>query len=168
MELKSGAWLYSDCVFNNIIYDGFIEHIPNINSHALPDKMTWALELYNKPNTLHDVLPRLKPLIDTNKYGKYYIFNSPTFSIIKVISGQIDAYIGLDYKGQSEEIGSIKCNAYLLAPILFIANKAHLTITDTSSHSVTNKNLFDDKLKLDLIITSPLLHSKVSSLLYMP
>lgn len=167
-ELKSEAWLYADQKFDGIIWNGFSGYIPNPNLNASTEDMRWILEIYNNKSIYdNNIWKNVQKLIEANKSGRLYVFNSPTFSILKVISGQVDAYINIDNNVVTDDSNN-KLNAnqaYLFAPIFFIANKANLLITNTNHHFVVNKDIFSEEFKSDCIIATPILHAKISSLL---
>lgn len=177
MELKTGAWIYADTQNENLIYQGFSFAIPNLNINACLDNMFWTFEFNGHPVNL--MINAYGHLIDkTANKGGVFIFNSATYSILKIITGQCDAYVDIGNRilkdnpallPAFEQVGNGKVLhlfPYDIAAITFIAQKAGVTITDGYNASLATTKL----LSLDWInqqsciaAANPKLHAAIGA-----
>lgn len=154
MEIKSGAWIYADITSNSILSGGFVQKLPNLNHLANANNMFWTFEVNGHPTSL--ILPKIGFLIDrTANSGGVFIFNSATYSILKIITGQLDAYIDIgnrllkdnvDLLEQFQSVGNGKVLhlfPYDIAAIVFIASKAGVYLTDAYGNSLDTTKLLD-------------------------
>lgn len=152
MELKTGAWIYADIENENITSKGFHFSIPNLNKNACLDTMFWTFEFNGHPVNL--MVNAYGHLIDkTANKGGVFIFNSATYSILKIITGQCDAYVDIGNRilkdntkllPDFERVGNGKVLhlfPYDIAAIAFIAKKTGVTISDGYNRSLATTKL---------------------------
>jgi myo-inositol-1(or 4)-monophosphatase len=154
MEIKSGAWLYAQRDREGLLYKGFGFKVPRINHHANLERMFWSFEFNGHPARL--MTAAYGHLIDkTANKGGCFIFNSATFSIVKIVTGQLDAYVdignrllrdtpALEPEFRGVGLGSVlHLFPYDIAAINLIAEKAGVVITDAYGRKLANTRLRD-------------------------
>lgn len=152
MEIKNGAWIYGD--LNGIKSSGFTQNIPHLSPNTQTDKMFWSIEFNGHPMSL--MTAAYENLInDSANSGGVFIFNSASFSISRIITGQMDAYVDIGnriYKDHPHTTskfleagkGSIlHLFPYDIAAAVFLAKLAGLAITDAYGNALDNTNLLD-------------------------
>ncbi|WP_263140090.1 inositol monophosphatase family protein [Pseudomonas sp. RIT-PI-AD] len=153
MEIKSGAWLYGDKTLG-LVSDGFRQRIPNLSPTRETRFMFWSIEFNGHPMGL--MADAYAHLVDTSaNSGGVFIFNSATYSISRIITGQLDAYVDIGNRvlkdhPQTEAAfrkagrGSIlHLFPYDIAAAVFLAKLAGVTITDAYGNSLGGTDLMD-------------------------
>lgn len=154
MELKTGAWMYADHNNPNIRYGGYQDKLPNLNKQASLENMFWSFELNGHPAKL--MVDAWGHIVDQSaNRGGVFLFNSASYSILKIITGQLDAYIDVGNRilkdnttllPMFQKVGNGKVLhlfPYDIAAISFIAEKAGVIITDAYGKSLNTTKLLD-------------------------
>jgi len=144
---------------------------PNID----PDQMFWSMEFNGHPARI--MTHCLGDLIDASaNKGGVFIFNSASFSISRVITGQLDCYVDIgnritrDVPSLDEDfrrVGNGKLLhlfPYDIAAAVYIAERAGAVITDAYGQSLGNTRLLDissGNLQSCIAASNPTLHAKV-------
>ncbi|MEA2231525.1 MAG: monophosphatase [Solirubrobacteraceae bacterium] len=153
-EVKSGAWMYADNGSQGIATNGFDGPIPTLCPTVELERMFWSLEFNGHPARL--MVDAYGHLIDASaNRGAVYVFNSASFSISRIISGQMDAYVDIgnrllrDRPELEEDFrrvghGSIlHLFPYDIAASVYLAKRAGVTITDGYGDSLDSTLLLD-------------------------
>ncbi|HEV7806422.1 MAG TPA: inositol monophosphatase family protein [Solirubrobacteraceae bacterium] len=154
-EVKSGAWMYAEDGTDGIASGGFDMTIPTLCPTVELERMFWSLEFNGHPAQL--MIDAYGHLIDASaNRGAVYVFCSASFSISRIISGQMDAYVDIgnrvlrDHPETEPDFrrvghGSIlHLFPYDIAASVYLAKRAGMTITDAYGASL------DDTLLLDI------------------
>jgi len=154
-EVKSGAWMYADAGSEGISSGGYRGAVPCLGENADLERMFWSIEFNGHPADL--MVQAFGHLVDASaNRGAVYVFNSASFSISRIITGQMDAYadIGnrllrdhpkLEAAFRRVGHGSIlHLFPYDIAASVYLAKRAGVTITDGYGRSL------DDTLLLDI------------------
>lgn len=153
MEIKSGAWLYGD-ERDGLVSDGFRHLVPNLSRTRDTRTMFWSIEFNGHPMGL--MADAYGALVDKSaNSGGVFVFNSATYSITRIITGQLDAYVDIGNRllkdhPQTEAAfrhagrGSIlHLFPYDIAAAVYLAKLAGVTITDAYGHSLDDTDLMD-------------------------
>lgn len=153
-ELKSGAYIYGDCYHNNLFYKGYFTPLPNISNQKDMRNMFWSIEFNGHPAEL--MTQAYGHIIDYSaNNGGIFIFNSASFSISRIITGQLDAYVDIGNRllkdnpsllQRFKNVGNGKVLhlfPYDIAASVFLAEKAGIIITDAYGNSLKNTLLTD-------------------------
>lgn len=154
MELKTGAWVYADVKNRNIKYSGYHTKLPKLNQSAAMENMFWSFEFNGHPTKL--MVEAWGHLVDkTANRGGVFLFNSASYSILKIITGQLDAYLDVGNRilkdnptllTQFQKVGNgqvLHLFPYDIAAVSFIAEKAGIIITDGYGKSLKTTKLLD-------------------------
>ncbi|MER6687359.1 hypothetical protein [Streptomyces olivaceoviridis] len=96
-EVKIGQWMYADVHCNGIESGGYPDPVPNVGKTEDPERMFWSLEFNGHPARL--MIDAYGHLVDAYaNRGGVYVFNSASFSISRIITGQMDAYVGIGHR----------------------------------------------------------------------
>ncbi|KKB75473.1 MULTISPECIES: inositol monophosphatase family protein [Bacillus] len=155
LELKSGAYMYGDIYTASIFSEGFDGKLPNMSSVTELKHMFWSLEFNGHPAQL--MTSAYGHLIDLSaNNGGVFVFNSASYSISRIITGQMDAYVDIGNRLLKDDPGLLPdfqkvgngkvlhLFPYDIAASVFLAKKAGVVITDAYGHSL------DDTLLTDL------------------
>lgn len=153
-ELKSGYYIYGDCYHKNIFYEGYPMSLPNLSSNTDLRNMFWSIEFNGHP--IEIMTTAYGSLIDyTANNGGLFIFNSASFSISRIITGQMDAYVDIGNRllkdnpqlmplFQSVGNGKIlHLFPYDIAASVFLAEKSGVIITDAYGKMLQDTLLTD-------------------------
>ncbi len=92
MELKNGAWIYAAADRPGVQAEGYQLPLPRLSGNDRLEKMFWSFELNGHPMAL--MQHALGHLVDRSaNSGGVFVFNSASFSITRLITGQLDAYV---------------------------------------------------------------------------
>jgi myo-inositol-1(or 4)-monophosphatase len=140
LEIKNGSWIYGDD-HTGLASAGFGYDLPRLSRNIELDRMFWSIEFNGHPMRL--MADAYAHLVDASaNSGGIFVFNSATFSISRVITGQLDAYVDIgnrilkDHPHTEAEFrragrGSIlHLFPYDIAAATYLARLAGLTITD--------------------------------------
>ncbi len=150
-EFKNDVWFYSDYTQNDISVTGAaIKLSPNTDIN----NMFWSMEFNGHPARL--MTYSLGDLIDLSaNQGGIFIFNSSTYSISRIITGQLDAYVDIgnrllkDVPELDEEfrrVGNgqiLHLFPYDISAAVYLAKKAGVVITDAYGNDLGNTRLAD-------------------------
>lgn len=153
-EIKTGNAMYADVHCTGIAAEGYPGPVPTLSTTADPERMFWSIEFNGHPMAL--MREAYGHLVDASaNRGAVYVFNSATFSISRIITGQMDAYVDVgnrilkDRPGTEAEFrrvghGSIlHLFPYDIAAAVFLAKRAGITITDGYGASLDGTLLLD-------------------------
>jgi len=154
LEIKSGAWLYADTVSPGIDAAGYSHPVPSLSKNIDLDRMFWSIEFNGHPMRL--MTHAYEHLVNRSaNSGGVFIFNSASFSITRLITGQLDAYVDIgnrilrDYPSTEQDFreagrGSVlHLFPYDIAASVFLARRAGVTITDAYGDSLDGMLLLD-------------------------
>jgi myo-inositol-1(or 4)-monophosphatase len=152
-ELQSGRELYASRD-GGLECFGYDRPIPPAQRAPSLEQMFWSFEVNGHPTAL--VFECLGHLIDaTANPGGVFIFNSASFSISRVVTGQLDAYVDVGNRilkdrpatrAAFERAGHghiLHLFPYDIAASVLIAEKAGVVITDAYGRSLGATRLLD-------------------------
>jgi len=155
-EIKTGNWMYADAHSEGITAAGYPGPVPALSSTVDPERMFWSIEFNGHPMEL--MREAYGHLVDASaNRGAVYVFNSASFSISRIITGQMDAYADVgnrilkDRPGTEADFrrvghGSIlHLFPYDIAASVFLAKRAGVTITDGYGATLDGTLLLDIK-----------------------
>lgn len=92
LELTTGRWLHTDG--QTLTSNGYSHPIPSLTQVTDLTRMFWSIEFNGHPmqlmaNAYSDIVD------DSANTGGVFIFNSATFSISRIVTGQLDAYVDI-------------------------------------------------------------------------
>jgi myo-inositol-1(or 4)-monophosphatase len=153
-EIKTGHWMYADASAPRIESCGYLTPVPQPSSVVDLERMFWSLEFNGHPAQL--MLNAYGHLIDASaNRGGVYVFNSASFSISRIITGQMDAYVDIgnrllrDHPATEADFrrvghGSIlHLFPYDIAASVYLAERAGVTITDGYGNTLHDTLLLD-------------------------
>lgn len=153
-EIKTGHWLYADAASPGIESSGYDGGLPRLGTTTELERMFWTLEFNGHPADL--MIRCYGHLIDLSaNRGAVYVVNSASFSISRIITGQMDAYVDIgnrllrDHPETEAEFrrvghGSIlHLFPYDIAASVYLAERAGVVITDAYGNSLHDTRLLD-------------------------
>lgn len=174
-ELKSGAVIYGDNQHKGLVTDGYGSFAPKLSKNEVLKNMFWSIEFNGHPSEL--MTRAYGNLIDyTANNGGIFIFNSASFSISRIITGQLDAYVDIGnrvlkdnpgFLSRFQEVGNGKVLhlfPYDIAASVFLAEKAGVIITDAYGKSLDDTVLTDNSYQNQqscIAASSPILHKTI-------
>jgi myo-inositol-1(or 4)-monophosphatase len=136
-------------------FDGYPRQLPALSTNRDLSRMFWSIEFNGHP--MHLMTSAYQHLVDASaNTGGIFIFNSATYSISRIITGQLDAYVDIgnrvlrDHPATEKEFRGVGHGnvlhlfPYDIAAAVILARKAGITITDAYGDP------FDEMLLLDL------------------
>ncbi|MDO8648015.1 MAG: inositol monophosphatase family protein [Candidatus Diapherotrites archaeon] len=154
LELKTGEYLFAE-KGKGVIQNGakFQPKPTRFNSNNL-NQLFWSFEFNGTPSRIvHEILG---DLIDTSaNKGGIFVFNSGSYSISRVITGQLHAYIDIgnlvlkkfpELEKEFKSVGSgsiLHLFPYDIAASYIIAKEAHISIADAAGNSLESLSLTD-------------------------
>jgi myo-inositol-1(or 4)-monophosphatase len=152
MEIASGKSLAGDK--EGLSSKGFEQPIPSLSNCQLLEQMFWSIEVNGHPMKL--MSDAYGHLVDRSaNTGGVFIFNSASFSISRIITGQLDVYadVGNRLLKDHPELekhfrlagnGSIlHLFPYDIAAAVYLAEQAGVVITDGYGESLLGTKLLD-------------------------
>ena len=153
-ELKSGAYIYGDIYHKHLFYEGYRGNLPNLSKVTEVKNMFWSIEFNGHPSEL--MISAYGHLIDYSaNTGAVFIFNSASYSISRIITGQLDAYVDIGNRllkdndtllPKFQKVGNgsvLHLFPYDIAASVFLAAKAGVIITDAYGMSLEDTFLMD-------------------------
>ncbi|WP_405922091.1 inositol monophosphatase family protein [Streptomyces sp. NBC_00122] len=153
VEIKSGAWIYGDDQ-EGLSSGGFHTPVPRLSRNTDLASMFWSIEFNGHPMRL--MTEAYAHLVDRSaNTGGIFVFNSSTFSISRIITGQLDAFVDIgnrvlrDHPQTEDEFrrvgrGSIlHLFPYDIAAAVYLARLAGLVITDAYGDDLGPTSLVD-------------------------
>lgn len=150
-ELKSGAVIYGDS--GGIVMEGY-KGRPRPSRTKMLKNMFWSIEFNGHPCKLMTAV--YGDLVNyTANNGGIFIFNSASFSISRIITGQLDAYADIgnrvlkdnpEFTKEFESVGNGKVLhlfPYDIAASVILAEKAGIVITDAYGRTLDDTYLTD-------------------------
>ncbi|WP_424217379.1 inositol monophosphatase family protein (plasmid) [Streptomyces sp. BI20] len=141
MELGTGAYLYGDSTTPGITAHGYDHPVPRLTDTTDLTRMFWSLEFNGHPARL--MTEAYGHLVDASaNTGGVFVFNSATWSISRILTGQLDAYVDIgnrllrddpDLLPEFERAGNgrvLHLFPYDIAAAVFLAERAGAIITD--------------------------------------
>lgn len=153
-EIKTGHWMYADSTTPGIESSGYPRPVPQLGWGTELERMFWSLEFNGHPARL--MLDAYGHLVDASaNRGGVYVFNSASFSISRIITGQMDAYVDIgnrllrDHPETEADFRRVGHGAILhlfpydIAASVYLAERAGVTITDAYGQSLHDTLLLD-------------------------
>jgi myo-inositol-1(or 4)-monophosphatase len=153
-EIKTGHWMYTGIGQEGIDSCGYRQPIPRLSAATELERMFWSLEFNGHPARL--MIDAYGHLIDASaNRGGLFVFCSASFSISRIITGQMDAYVDIgnrllrDHPETETDFrrvghGSIlHLFPYDIAASVLLAERAGVTITDAYGASLHDTLLLD-------------------------
>ncbi|WP_406513715.1 hypothetical protein OG851_38285 [Streptomyces sp. NBC_00161] len=141
MELHTGAYLYGDLTAPGIIAHGYEHPVPALTRTTDPARMFRSLEFNGHPARL--MTEAYGHLIDRSaNTGGVFVFNSATWSVSRLLTGQLDAYVDIGNRllrddpallPEFERVGNgrvLHLFPYDIAAAVFLAERDGAVITD--------------------------------------
>ncbi|MFF9582865.1 inositol monophosphatase family protein [Streptomyces achromogenes] len=154
MEWRTGAWLYGERDRPGLLTGGYDHPVPAPTSTTELSRMFWSLEFNGHPARL--MTEAYGHLIDRSaNTGGVFVFNSATYSLAKLITGQLDAYVDIGNRllrddpallDEFRRAGNgrvLHLFPYDIAAAVFLAEKAGITVTDAYGKSLGDTVLTD-------------------------
>lgn len=177
MELKTGHWMYADPHTEGISSGGYPGPVPALGSMVDLERMFWSIEFNGHPAEL--MTRAYGHLVDASaNRGAVYVFNSASFSISRIITGQMDAYVDIgnrllkdrtELESEFRRVGHgsiLHLFPYDIAASVFLANRAGVTITDAYGDSLDGTLLLDispENQRSCIAACTPKLHEALRS-----
>jgi myo-inositol-1(or 4)-monophosphatase len=156
MELGSGRSLYSDRERGELLATGYEHDVPCLSDETDPARMFWSIEFNGHPAQL--MTRAYGHLIDASaNRGGVFVFNSASFSISRIVTGQLDAYVDIGNRvlrdhpqtaAAFEAVGGghiLHLFPYDIAASVVLAEAAGVTITDAYGASLAPTRLLDSE-----------------------
>lgn len=154
VEIKGGSWIYGDDDREGLAAHGFAHRLPRLSRTTELTRMFWSIEFNGHP--MHLMNAAYAHLVDQSaNTGGIFVFNSATFSISRILTGQLDAYVDIGNRILKEHPhteaafrsagrGSIlHLFPYDIAAATYLARRAGVTITDAFGRDLGTTRLFD-------------------------
>jgi len=153
-ELKTGNWIYADDSMQGLDCEGYDGPLPRRGSTTNPERMFWSLEFNGHPAAM--MIAAYGHLIDaSSNRGGVFVFNSASFSISRIITGQMDAYVDIgnrmlrdhpETEADFRRVGHgsiLHLFPYDIAASVYLAERAGVIITDAYGKSLNETRLLD-------------------------
>ena len=153
-EIKTGNWLYADDTTTGIESEGYEGGLPQLGTTTDLERMFWTLEFNGHPAEL--MIQCYGHLIDASaNRGGVYVVNSASFSISRIITGQMDAYVDIgnrllrdhpETEADFRRVGHgsiLHLFPYDIAASVYLAERAGVIITDAYGDSLHSTLLLD-------------------------
>jgi len=153
MEIKSGYWIYAD-EQSSLSANGFNYSIPRLSQNIDLRKMFWSIEFNGHPMKL--MSSAYAHLVDQSaNTGGIFVFNSASFSISRIITGQLDAYVDIgnrifrDHPNTEKDFRAsgrgyiLHLFPYDIAAAVYLAQKSGVIISDGYGNSLGTTELLN-------------------------
>ncbi len=153
-EIKTGNWIYADESTSGIESAGYEGGLPQLGTTTSLERMFWTLEFNGHPASL--MIQSYGHLIDASaNRGGVYVVNSASFSISRIITGQMDAYVDIgnrllrdhpETEVDFRRVGHgniLHLFPYDIAASVYLAERAGVIITDAYGASLRSTLLLD-------------------------
>jgi myo-inositol-1(or 4)-monophosphatase len=153
-EIKSGATLFADRSKDGIVAEGFRTPVPRLSPTTTLERMFWSLEFNGHPAQM--MTKAYGHLIDRSaNTGGVFVFNSASYSLSRIITGQLDAYVDIGNRllkdrpsllANFQKVGNGKVLhlfPYDIAASVLLAEKAGVIITDAYGKPLGSTLLMD-------------------------
>ena len=148
-ELKTGAFLYGERGRDGLVAGGYSHRVPALSSTSELSRMFWSTEFNGHPSAL--MTRAYRHLIDASaNTGGVFAFSSASYSISRLITGQLDAYLDIgnrllcddpSLRSEFERVGNgyvLHLLPYDIAASVFLAEKAGVIITDAYGNALAD------------------------------
>jgi myo-inositol-1(or 4)-monophosphatase len=169
-ELKGGASLYADSTRPGVEAIGYPHPVPRLSPNTSLAKMFWSIEFNGHPMSL--MTDAYAHLVDQSaNTGGVFVFNSASFSITRIVTGQLDAYVDIgnrilrDHPGTEAAFRSVGRGnilhlfPYDIAASVLIARKSGVTITDAYGKPLDD--MPPDNQRSCVAASTPQLHQQI-------
>ncbi|MEU8983085.1 inositol monophosphatase family protein [Streptomyces sp. NPDC048309] len=153
-EIGTGAQLYWDSDERHVQAFGYTRAVPSLSDTTELNRMFWSVEFNGHPAEL--MVRTYGHVIDKSaNTGGLFVFNSATYSISRIITGQLDAYVDVgnrllrDHpKLESEflRVGHghiLHLFPYDIAAAVILAERAGVVVTDGYGEPLGRTRLLD-------------------------
>ncbi|MGV9214396.1 inositol monophosphatase family protein [Micromonospora sp. RB23] len=153
-EVKTGNWLYADENGGAVESGGYPDPVPRLSDTSELERMFWSLEFNGHPARM--MVDAYGHLIDASaNRGAVYVFNSASFSLSRIVTGQMDAYVDIgnrilrdrpESETEFRRVGHgniLHLFPYDIAAAVFIAERAGVVVTDAYGKSLHDTVLLD-------------------------
>ncbi|MEV7232021.1 inositol monophosphatase family protein [Polymorphospora sp. NPDC051019] len=140
LELKTGAWLYADDT-TGVEAAGYPWPVPRLSPNTDLTRMFWSLEFNGHPMRL--MCEAYAHLVDASaNTGGVFVFNSASYSITRIVTGQLDAFVDVGNRILRDHPGTeaafrragrgniLHLFPYDIAAAVYLARRAGVTVTD--------------------------------------
>lgn len=174
-ELRSGAFLYGERARPGVVAGGYDHEVPALSATTELSRMFWSIEFNGHPAAL--MTGAYGHLIDASaNTGGVFVFSSASYSISRLITGQLDAYVDIGNRllrddptllDEFQRVGNghvLHLFPYDIAAGVFLAEKAGVTITDAYGDSLAGTVLTDisiDNQRSCVAACTPQLHRRL-------
>jgi myo-inositol-1(or 4)-monophosphatase len=148
LELRSGHRIYADDELGAPLeWHGYDWTLPRLSRTTEVARMFWSLEFNGHPMRL--MTDAYEHLVDASaNTGGVFVFNSATFSISRIITGQLDAYVDIgnrvlrDHPGTEADFRRVGRGnilhlfPYDIAAAVYLARRAGVVVTDAYGESL--------------------------------
>jgi len=181
METRSGAWMYTD-PHTRFETHGYQRTLPRLSDTTDPNRMFWSFELNGHPMAL--MAHAYGHLVDQSaNTGGVFIFNSATFSITRILTGQLDAYLDIGNRilrdNPTTEPDFRACGRghvlhlfpYDIAAAVTLATRAGAVVTDGYGRDLAETRLLDggeSNQQSCIAAANPALHKTLLDLIHWP
>ncbi|UKD51071.1 hypothetical protein L3Q65_24390 [Amycolatopsis sp. FU40] len=154
MELSTGRWMYADANSPELTTEGYIQQIPCLSANDDLARMFWSIEFNGHP--MHLMNTAYGHLVNQSaNTGGVFVFNSASFSISRLITGQLDAYVDIGNRilrdrpeTREEFLAAGRGNIlhlfpYDIAASVLLAERSGVTITDAYGEPLGKTRLLD-------------------------
>jgi len=153
LEIKSGAMIYGDRQ-GGLTSNGFAHPLPNLSRNRDLARMFWSIEFNGHPMSLMEAAYGHIVDLSANS-GGVFVFNSASYSISRIITGQLDAYVDIGNRilkdrpfteaafRQAGRGSILHLFPYDIAAAAFLADLAGVRITDAFGASMGATRLLD-------------------------
>lgn len=151
-ELKSGAEFMAERG------KGFRSRLSKTNEIR---KMRWSFEVVGYP--VREIMKKIAPLIDqSSQTGAVFVFSSTCFSITRLLTGQLDAYVDvrkmlMDKEGKK----GFGMSTYDIAAADLLAKESGVVITDAYGKSLDKIPLLSEEKLSCVAASNRELHRKI-------
>ena len=175
LELGSGRSLYAGPEAGGLSADGYAGTVPALGKRRDLGAMFWSFELNGHPMNLMSAA--YGRLVDASaNTGGVFVFNSATFSISRIITGQLDAYVDIgnrllkDHPATEPEFLAaghghiLHLFPYDIAAAVVLAERAGVVITDGYGRSLGPTLLLDvsaGNQQSCVAAANPVLHARL-------
>ncbi|WP_030190911.1 inositol monophosphatase family protein [Streptomyces violaceorubidus] len=179
-EVKTGQWMYGDIHSAGIESGGYPDPVPSLGRTEETERMFWSLEFNGHPAQL--MIDAYGHLVDASaNRGGVYVFNSASFSISRIITGQMDAYVDIgnrllrdrpETESDFRRVGHgsiLHLFPYDIAASVFLAERAGVVITDAYGASLGDMLLLEidpDNQRSCIAACTPALHAALLSTIH--
>ncbi len=151
-EIKSGAYMYANRATGELSFTGYPGALPRLSPNRDIGRLFWSIELNGHPMYLMNAA--YGHLVDrTANRGGIFVFNSASYSISRIITGQLDAYVDIGnrllkehpaLRSEFERAGNghvLHLFPYDIAASVLLAEMAGVSITDAFGRSLGSTKL---------------------------